>query len=122
MKDDLVGHLSEDRGGLGSLRDVLVHFGNETWGIRVPWPPPRWRSASKALLTEVVRGTIQSHPADIHGHDWAQKHFMPGRCVKHWRIARCLGVFPEGSIFLGHSQRQCSYMVSYLDTLKAYSE
>ena len=34
VKDDLVGDLAKDRGGLSGLRNVSVHLGCETWGSR----------------------------------------------------------------------------------------
>ena len=50
MKDDLMGDLEKDQGGLSGLRNVSVHLGSETWGSRGLWPPPRWRGASRDLV------------------------------------------------------------------------
>ena len=57
VKDNLTGDLSKDQGGLGGLRNVLAQVGNEPWGSRVPWPPPRWRSTDRNLVEEVNIGT-----------------------------------------------------------------
>ena len=50
MKDDLVGDLTKYQGVLGGLCDVSVHAGREPWCSRGLRPPPRCRSASRALV------------------------------------------------------------------------
>ena len=54
VKDDIVGDLAKDWGGLGGLHNVSVHVGYENWVIRGLRPPPRWRSVSRDLVAKLV--------------------------------------------------------------------
>ena len=55
MKDDQGGDMTEDKGGLLGLLDVLVSVGCEPQISRVPQPPPRWGSLGRSPVAKHFR-------------------------------------------------------------------
>ena len=56
FKNDLLGDLTKDQGGLSGLHG-FVHVVHDPWFSRGPRPPPSWRSEIRSLVLTFFLGT-----------------------------------------------------------------